>query len=76
MHQFLIQWIDDVVEIVYSDSSAEVDTTDAPKPRGHDAIDCLSGRDLSSYKFISVTRQGGFIPVSLKLIDNWLNIIM
>jgi hypothetical protein len=43
---------------------------------GHDAIGCLSGRDLSNYEFISVTRQGGFIPVSLKLIDNWLNIIM
>jgi hypothetical protein len=76
MHQFLIQWIDDVVEIVYLDSSAEVATTDAPKPMGHDAIDCLSGRDLSSYEIISVTRQGGFIPVSLKPIDNQLNIIM
>jgi hypothetical protein len=76
MHQFLIQWVDGAVEIVYLDSSAEVATADAPKPRGHDAIDCLSGRDLSSYEFISVTRQGGFIPVSLKPIDNRLNIIM
>jgi hypothetical protein len=42
----------------------------------NDAIACLSGRDLSSYEFISVTRQGGFIPVSLKPIDNRLNIIM
>jgi hypothetical protein len=30
MHQFLIQWVDDAVEIVYSDSSAEVATADAP----------------------------------------------
>jgi hypothetical protein len=76
MHQFLIQWVDDVVEIVYSDSSADVATADAPMLRGHDAIGGLSGRYLSSYKFISVTRQGGFILVSLKLIDNRLNIIM
>jgi hypothetical protein len=76
MHQFLIQWVDDVMEIVYSDSSAEVATTDAPKLGGHDAIGCLSGRDLSSYEFISVTRQGDFIHVSLKSIDNRLNIIM
>jgi hypothetical protein len=76
MHQFLIQWVDDAVEIVYSDSSAEVVTADAPMLGGHDAIDCLSGRDLSSYEFISVTRQGGFILVSLKPIDNRLNIIM
>jgi hypothetical protein len=69
MHKYLIQWVDDAMEIVYA-------TADAPKPGGHDAIDCLSSRDLSSYDFISVTRQGGFIPVSLKLIDNQLNIIM
>jgi hypothetical protein len=42
---------------------------------GHDAIACLSGRDLSSFEFISVTRQG-FVPVSLKLIDSQLNIII
>jgi hypothetical protein len=34
MHQFLIQWVDDAVEIVYSDSSAKVATTDAPKLGG------------------------------------------
>jgi hypothetical protein len=37
---------------------------------------CLSGRDLSSFEFISVTKQGGFILISLKPIDNRLNIIM
>jgi hypothetical protein len=42
----------------------------------HDVIGCLSGRDLSSYEFVSVTMQGGFIPISLKPIDNRLNIIM
>jgi hypothetical protein len=76
MHQFLIQWVDGAVKIVYLDSSTEVVTTDAPKLGGHDAIGCLSGRDLSSYEFISVTRQDSFIPVSLKPIDNRLNIIM
>jgi hypothetical protein len=64
------------MEIVYLDSSAEVATADAPKSGGHDVIDYLSGRDLSSYEFISVTRQGSFIPISLKPIDNRLNIIM
>jgi hypothetical protein len=38
MHQFLIQWVDDAVEIVYSDSSAEVAIADAPMHGGHDAI--------------------------------------
>jgi hypothetical protein len=76
MHQFLIQWVEDAVEIVYLDSSAEVATADAPMLGGHDTIGCLSGRDLSNYEFISVTRQGGFIPVPLKPIDNRFNIIM
>ena len=75
LHQFLIQWVGDAVEVVHSDSSADVAAVDAPTLRGHDAIACLSSRDLSSFEFISVARQG-FVPMSLKLIDNWLNIIM
>ena len=65
----------DVVKVVHSDSSADVATADAPTLGGHDAIACLSGRDLSSFEFISVTRQG-FVPMSLKPIDNRLNVIM
>jgi hypothetical protein len=75
LHQFLIQWVGDAVEIVHSDSSADVATADAPVLGGHDAFGCLSDKDLSSYEFISVTRQG-FVHVSLKLIDNRFNIIM
>jgi hypothetical protein len=75
LHQFLIQWVGDAMEIVHSDSSADVATADAPMLGGHDAFGCLSGKDLSGYEFISVTRHG-FVPVSLKPIDNWLNIIV
>ena len=74
-HQFLIQWVGDAVEVVHLDSSADVAVADAAMLGGHDAIACLSGRDLSSFEFISVTKQG-FVPVSLKPIDNQLNIIM
>jgi hypothetical protein len=75
LHQFLIQWAGDAMEIVYSDSSADVATADAPMLGGHDAFGCLSGKYLSGYEFISATSQG-FVPVSLKLIDNRFNIIM
>ena len=75
LHQFLIQWVGDAVEVMHSDSSIDVVAADAPTLGGHDAIACLSGRDLSSFEFISVTRQG-FVPISLKPIDNQLNIIM
>jgi hypothetical protein len=75
LHQFLIQWVRDAMEIVHSDSSADIATTDAPMLGGHDAFGCLSGKDLSSYEFISATRQE-FVPISLKPIDNRFNIIM
>ena len=65
----------DDVEVVHSDSLADVAMADAPSLKGHDAIACLSGRDLSIYELISVTKLG-FVPISLKLIDNRHNIIM
>jgi hypothetical protein len=34
MHQFRIQWVDDAIEIVYSDLSTGVATADAPKLGG------------------------------------------
>ena len=61
LHQFLIQWVGDAVEVVHSDSSADVATTDATTLRGHDAIACLSGRDLSSFECVSVTKLGFFL---------------
>ena len=46
LHQFFIQWVGDVVEVVHLDSSADIATTNAPTLRGHNAIACLSGRDF------------------------------
>jgi hypothetical protein len=57
---------------------------DAPLLEKHDGIACLSGRDLivhlsgrdlTNFQFISVTKDS-FVPVSLKPINNRLNIIM
>jgi len=75
LHQFLIQWVGDDVEVVHVDSSAYVATADAPSLGGHDGIACLFGHDLSDFWFIRVTKEG-FVPVSLKPIGNWLNIIV
>jgi hypothetical protein len=75
LHQFLIQWVGDGVEVVHADSSAYVATANAPLLEGHDGIACLSRRDISDFQFISVTREG-FVPISLKPIVNRLNIIL
>jgi hypothetical protein len=75
LHQLFIQWVGDEIEVVHADSSAQVATANAPLLGGHDGIACLSRRDLIDFEFISVTKDG-FVPVSLKPIDNWLNIII
>jgi hypothetical protein len=72
LHQFLIQWVDDDVEIVHSDTSACVALADSSSIGAHDDVRCLSGLDLSEYQFISCTKNG-FVPAVIKPMDNRLN---
>jgi hypothetical protein len=51
LHRFLIQWVDDEVEIVYADSSAYA-MADASLLGGHDDMICLSGRNLAGFESI------------------------
>jgi hypothetical protein len=51
LHRLLIQWVDDVVEIVHADSLAYA-MADAPLLRGHDDMICLLGRILASFESI------------------------
>jgi hypothetical protein len=48
LHQFLIQWVDNKVEIIHADSSAYA-TVDAPLLGGYNDMICLLGRDLASF---------------------------
>jgi hypothetical protein len=41
----------------------------------HYNVTCLPGQDISDCDFVSVSK-GGFIPVSVKLVDDRLNLIM
>ena len=65
MHQFLIQWVDDEVEVIHADNSACVALADALVDWQHPNATCLTGRDLSEFDFLSATKNG-FVPVSLK----------
>ena len=65
MHQQLIQWVDDEVEVVRADDSAIIALAEAPVDWQHPNATCLSGRDLSEFDFLSATRDG-FVPVSVK----------
>jgi hypothetical protein len=51
LHRFLMQWVDDEVEIVHADSSAYA-TVDSPLLGGHDDMICLSGRNLAGFESI------------------------
>ena len=75
LHQFLIQWIGDEVEIVHGDTSSFIAIADSNSVSANDNIKCLSGLDLSDYKLISCTKEG-FIPTTLKPMENRLNHLM
>jgi hypothetical protein len=75
LHQILIQWVDDEVEVVHGDNSACVAIADSHSIGVHDDVKCLSGLDLSIYEFVSCSNNG-FIPTIIKSFDNQLNHFM
>jgi hypothetical protein len=48
LHQFLIQWVGDEVEVVHGDSSACVAVADSSTMDNHENIKCLTSLDLSN----------------------------
>jgi hypothetical protein len=75
LHQMLIQWVYDEVEVVHGDNSACVAVADSYSIGVHDDVKCLSCLDLSNYEFVSCSNNG-FIPPVIKPFDNRLNHFM
>jgi hypothetical protein len=65
MHQQLVQWVDNEVEVVQADDSACIALAESIIDWQHSNATCLSGCDLSGFDFLSATRDG-FVLVSLK----------
>jgi hypothetical protein len=63
--QFLIQWIDDEIDVVHADASANIALADAMADWQHGNARCFSGRDLIGYDFLSISKEG-FVPISVK----------
>jgi hypothetical protein len=61
LHQFLIQWIDDEVEVFHKDVSAYITLADAMVDWQHRSTQCLLGKDLVGYDFLSISKDG-FVP--------------
>jgi hypothetical protein len=68
LHQFLIQWIDDEIEVVHADASAYIALADATADWQHGGAQCLSRRDLIGYDLLRVSKKG-FVPMSIKLVS-------
>jgi hypothetical protein len=62
LHQFLIQWIDDEIEVVHANVSAYIALADATANWQHGGTQCLSRRDLTCYDFLSISKDG-FVSV-------------
>jgi hypothetical protein len=65
LHQFLIQWIDDEIEVVHANASAYIALADVTADWQHGGAQCLSRRDLTGYDFLSISKEG-FVPMSVK----------
>jgi hypothetical protein len=65
VHQCVIQWVGDEVEVVRAYDSACVALAESPSDFQDKEVKCLTGRDLSEFDYVSVG-QDGFQPVSVK----------
>jgi hypothetical protein len=65
LHQCIIQWIGDLVEIMGADDSACVAMAETQEDLQDGKVKCLSRMDLSRFDFVSLG-HGGFVPVNVK----------
>jgi hypothetical protein len=65
LHQCVVQWVSDEVEVVHADDTASVAFADMGEDWMDGEVWCLLGRDLTDFDYISVGR-GGFVPVNVK----------
>jgi hypothetical protein len=65
LHQCVIQWINDEVEVVQADEEVCIAVAKSQVDILGGKVDCLSVKDLTGYDYISVGKDG-FVPISLK----------
>jgi hypothetical protein len=63
LHQCLIQWVNDDVEVIEADNSACIALTEAPVDWQHGEMRCLTGRDPSDYDYINIGKDD-FVPIN------------
>jgi hypothetical protein len=57
LHPFLIQWINDKIEVVHADASTYIALADTTADWQHESALCMSRKDLTCYNFLSITKE-------------------
>jgi hypothetical protein len=65
LHQCVVQWVGDKIEVMKADDSACVALAEAQGNLQEGELKCLTGRDLFDYDYISIGHDG-FVPVNVK----------
>jgi hypothetical protein len=65
LHQCVIQWIGDEVEVVQADEDMCIAVTESHVDIQGRKMKCLTGRDLMGYDYVSVGKDG-FVSISVK----------
>jgi hypothetical protein len=65
LHQCVIQWIGDEVEVVQADKEVCIAMAESQVDILGRKMECLSGKDLTRYNYISVCKDR-FVPISVK----------
>jgi hypothetical protein len=65
LHQCVIQWIGNEVEVVQADEDVCITMIESQVEIQAGKMKCLTGRDLMGYDYVSVGKDG-FVPISVK----------
>jgi hypothetical protein len=65
LHQCVIQWVGDEVEVVQADEDVCVAVTECQVDIQGGKMKCLTGRDLMCYDYVSIGKDG-FVLISVK----------
>jgi hypothetical protein len=66
LHQCVMQWISDEVEVVLADEEVCVAVAESQVDIPGGKMECLSSKDLMGYDYISISKDE-FVPISVKL---------
>jgi hypothetical protein len=65
LHQCVIQWVGDEVEVVQADKDMCIAMTESQVHIQGGKMKCLTGKDLLGYDYVSVGKDE-FVPISVK----------